>query len=308
MTVATLSQRLLAPAQDAPYTVQPVAIPVPGLCVPQALIKQFNISAEQAARLQQRAAAATQPGTFFVPRAWTGAAVLVIPGSGDNRHAFKWLLFRKLLERGLAVLTVDPPGHGEFVQAPCTLDNTRAAARAAADWLSAQPGVRRVGAIGISFGGCQVADLAADDARIAAVALIATPVELPPVTRRTVAFEAAELLLPRNIALLRHQSLRKMWAEWRGMGRAWFGESLYDMIQRYDTAGAVRKIGARPTLFVHGALDRAVPAHNARRLYEATADRRDLIMAKQGTHLSVVLFEREMAQVADWLTAHLVTS
>jgi pimeloyl-ACP methyl ester carboxylesterase len=310
MRSLTQTERLLAPAEGAHYTVQTVAIPVPGLCVPQDLIERFNVPADQAERLQQRAAAAAQPGTFLVPLAWTGAAVLVICGSGDNRHAFKWLLFRKLLDRGIAVLTVDPPGHGEFLQAPCTLDNTRRAARAASDWLHAQPGVTRVGALGIRFGGCQAADVAAHDQRIAAVALIATPVELPPVTRSTFALEAAGLLLPRNVALLRHQSLRKMWAEWQSMtgSRAWFGESLYDMIVRYDVLGAMRQIGARPTLFVHGALDRAVPAANARRMYDATGDKRELIVARQGTHLSIVLFDREMTQVADWLAGNLVTS
>ena len=72
--------------------------------------------------------------------------------------------------------------------------------------------------------------------------------------------EALGLALPRNVSLLRYQSLRKMWAEWRSMtgSRAWFGESLYDMIKRYDTLGAIRAIGARPTLFLHGALDRSM--------------------------------------------------
>jgi pimeloyl-ACP methyl ester carboxylesterase len=310
MTVATLSQRLLAPAEDAPYTVQTIAIPVPGLCVPQELLDRFHVPAEQAEQLHMRAAAATQPGTFLVPRAWTGAAVMVICGSGDNRHAFKWLLFQRLLDRGIAVLTVDPPGHGDFRQVPCTLSNARHAAHAAAEWLFARPGVRRVGAIGISFGGCQVADLAAHDDRIAAVALIATPIELPPVTRRTVVLEALELLLPRNVALLRYQSLRRMWAEWRSMtgSRTWFGESLYDMIQRFDVLGAIRRIGQRPTLFLHGAMDRAVPVHNARRLYDATTEQRRLILARQGTHISVVLYDAEITQLADWLARNLVTS
>lgn len=306
MSVVTLTQRFLAPPKEARYTVHAVSIPPAGLCVPQTLMQRFNVPPERAERLQRQAAGAAQPGTWLQPRTWRGAAVLLVCGAGDNRHAFKWLLFRRLLERDIAVLTVDPPGHGDFMTAPCTMDNARLAARAASNWLHDQPGVRKVGVIGISFGGNQMADLAACDERIAALVTISTPVRLPPVSRRTVARESLGLaLLPRNLALLRYQSVRKMWAEWRSMKGVWFGESLYDMIERFDTLRAVRAIGSRPKLFMHGKLDVAVPPGNARQLYEAAQPERELILAPQGTHLSVILFDKEMTLLADWLAAKL---
>lgn len=306
MAVVTLTQRLLAPADDAPYTVHGVAIPPAGWGVPQTLIAQFNVPLEQARHVQERAVKAAQPGTWLQPREWRGAAVLLVCGAGDNRHAFKWLLFRRLLERNIAVLTVDPPGHGEFTAVPCTVGNARCAVRAASDWLHARPGVGKVGVIGISFGGNQVADLAAHDERIAALATISTPVKLPPVTRWTIVHESLGLILPRNLALVRYQSLRKMWAEWRSMGRAWFGESLYDMIERFDTLNAVRALGPRPKLFMHGRFDVAVPPGNARLLYDAAQPERELILAPQGTHLSVILYDKEMTALADWLASKLI--
>lgn len=304
----TLSQRLLTPAEDAPYTVRTVAIPATGMRIPQSLIDQFQLPPVRAEELQRRAESAQQTGTWLTPRDWCGAIMLLIPGTGDNRHAFKYQLFRKLLDRGLAVLSVDPPGHGDFMAAPCSLDNTRRAAQNWSDWLHAQPGVKHVGAVGVSFGGNQAADLAARDERIAALATISTPVTLPQVKRSTFVREAALLALPRNVGLLRQQSLRKMWAEWKSMRGAWFAESLYDIIARYDTADAVRRIGPRPTAFVHGARDVAVPPANARQLFEAAVPDKELILAPQGTHLSVVLYDKEVTRLADWLAAKLVTS
>lgn len=309
MSVVTLTQRFLAPSEEAPYSVRTVYIPPARLEVPQALIRQFNVPSERAEQLCHQAANARQPGTWLQPHAWNGAVALLICGAGDNRHAFKWLLFRRLLERNIAVLTVDPPGHGEFMSVPCTMDNARRAARTALDWLCDQPGVRRVGAIGISFGGNQVIDLAAHDERVAALVTISTPVRLPPVTRMTIARESLGLVcLPRNLTLLRYQSLPKMWAEWRSMNGAWFGESLYDMIARFDALNAVRAIGRRPKMFVHGKCDVAVPPVNAKWLYEASEPERELLLVSQATHLSVILFDKEMTHMADWLAAKLVTS
>ena len=309
MAVVTLMQRFLAPPEEASYSVRTVSIPPARLEVPQELIDRFKVPAQRAEQLQCQVAEARQPGTWLQPREWSGAAVLLLCGAGDNRHAFKWLLFRCLLEQRIAVLTVDPPGHGEFTAVPCTVDNARRAARAALDWLCSQPGVGRIGAIGISFGGNQVADLAAREERVAALVTISTPVTLPPITRLTIARESLGLVcLPRNLALLRHQSLPKMWAEWRSMNGAWFGESLYDMIARFDTLNAVRAIGPRPKMFIHGKCDVAVPPINAKLMYEAAEPERELILVPQATHLSVILFDREMKMMSDWLAARLVTS
>lgn len=298
-------QRWLTPADGAAYTVQHVSIPTAGLTLPQHVIAQWKLTPAHADALRKKAEAAQQPGTLFTPAHWGGAAVLLICGAGDNRHAFKWLLFEKLIKRGIAVLTVDPPGHGEFQYVCCTTDNVRIAARAASEWLHMQAGVTKTAAAGISFGGAQVADLAAHDDRFAAVALISTPVTLPAVTRWTVARESAGLFLPRNLGLLRYQSIRAMWAEWKSMKGAWFGESLYDMIAQLNVLGAVQKMN-KPIAIVHGKLDVAVPPINAQQIRQAAQSDCNLIWCDQGTHLSVVLFDREMTALADWLATRLV--
>ena len=253
------------------------------------------------------------PGTFIKPKGWesessdgSGKVVLLICGAGDCRTSFKWRLFQELLTHDIAVLTIDPPGHGDFLHVPMTMANARVAGKAALDWLCAQPGVRSVGACGISFGGNQVASLAAADQRIRAVALISTPVRLQTLTRRIYTAEAASLFIwPRNLGLLRYGSLLTLWREWQTLKGAWYGESLYDMIERFDTPSAVRAIGTRPKLFVHGTRDVAIPLLNAHTLYEAAAPNRLLLPVRQATHISPVLFPGEMRQLAQWFSTSL---
>jgi pimeloyl-ACP methyl ester carboxylesterase len=98
-----------------------------------------------------------------------GAGVVVVPGAGSSREAAREHA-RVLAEAGYAVLVYDPRGHG-------TSDGTAMDlgwagdldVRAAVDTVASQPGVRTVGALGLSMGGEQVLGAAATDTRIAAV-------------------------------------------------------------------------------------------------------------------------------------------
>jgi pimeloyl-ACP methyl ester carboxylesterase len=277
--MATHTQQLLNPTPDSGYDALHVAMPVTPIVV---------------------GGGHAIPATMFTPRRASGAWVLLVCGAGDNRFAFKHVLIRALLARGLGVVSMDPPGHGEHLHTPTTYATVRHAARAASNWLHAQPGVRRVGALGISFGGCQAAGLTVDDARIAALATIASPVRLEPVTEWKRWREGLQLLQPRNIGLLRYSSPRQILAEWFSIGGARFGESLYDMIARFDMERTIAAVGARPTLFVHGTADIAVPPSNAHRLYSSAQPDKQLVLVRQASHISVVLYRTEMEQVAAW--------
>ena len=281
------TRQLLNPQDDGDWTVAQVRIPVTLVHV-----------ADAGQRAQQ-----LMPATFMKPKhpAPIKPAVLVICGAGDCRMSFKWHLFGALLARGIAVLTIDPPGHGDFQEVPITAANALAAGRAAIHWLCAQPEVEQVGVCGISLGGCQAAALAAEDPTIRAVALISTPVEMETLTRRTYARETLTLLvLPRNLGLLREGSLLTLWREWRTLRGARYGESLYDMIRAFDARTAVRTIGSRPVLIVHGSRDHAIPLRNAQILYEAAAPEKELLVIRQANHVSPVLYPHEMQTLATW--------
>ncbi len=238
---------------------------------------------------------------FFVPPNWSGDCVILICGAGDTRTAFKWVLFRALMDNGLAVFTYDPPGHGENRGLPMTVSNAQAAAQAALNWACAQPGVRRIGVVGISFGGSQAAWLAAHDARARALALICAPTRLPPVTRKIILKEALGLLLPRNLVLLKEHSLLAYWREWQSMPPAWYGRSLYEMIDEFDITTSAKAIGQTPLLVVHGEKDFAVPPSCAREIYASAEPERELVWSPQATHMSLILRQREMRHLASWM-------
>lgn len=309
MAVVTQTHLLIHPPANARYRVTHVDIPVMGLGgapTNHATGSRWKVDGlHDASKQPHPDAETTMPGSTFIPEHADGRWLLLICGAGDNRFAFKWVLVRLLMESGISLLTIDPPGHGDFMAVPTTVHNTKVAARAAADWLHARSDVRKFGAMGISFGGCQATWLTANDDRIAALATMSAPVRLPHVSRSVVMREALNLVLPRNAMLLRHASWPQIWAEWKSMRGAWFGESLYDMIEAFDMLHTVRSVGHRPTLFVHGAVDVAVPPENARRLFNAALPERELMIVPQATHLSAVLQEREMTHLVQWFAQRL---
>lgn len=256
----------------------------------------------------------TIPATYLTPRC-TGKqgqtapypGVLLVCGAGDTRMSFKWALLRALLNEGMAVLTIDPPGHGEFRAVTMTVQNGSLACAAALEWLCKQESIGAAGACGISFGGNQVAALAAQDTRVGAIALISTPVELQPLSKRLYRLEKILLfLLPRNWLLLQHGSLITLWREWRRLKHAKYGHSLHDMVWQYAVLSAVRNIGARPVLVVNGTHDQAVPLTSAYEIRRA-AVRGDLLTVAQGTHVSPILFNDTAVRIAQWFSTHLST-
>ena len=245
------------------------------------------------------------PGTLFMPTGACHRAVLLLCGAGDNRLAFKWPLVRALNARGIAVFSIDPPGHGDFVTVPTTVENTRCATTAALDWLARRFPGGHLGAIGISFGGNQAVWLAAHDTRVSTLVLVSTPVSLKPVRRRTIVREAMAMLLPANLRVFRWGSAGDFYRGWRSMkGYAAGPETLYDMIGRFDTARDISALGARPILLVHGRADVAVPFHNAQALFSA-ARHAEILPVTHGTHLTVILRPEVVTKIADWLAGNL---
>jgi pimeloyl-ACP methyl ester carboxylesterase len=227
--------------------------------------------------------------------------VLLICGAGDTRLTFKWRILREFFQQQIAVLTIDPPGQGEFNQVQMTADNALAAAGAALTWIREQPGVDRIGICGISFGGNQAAALAAEDMHVTALALISTPVTLAPLTPLVYRHETLSLFVfPKNWLVLRDGSIVTLYKEWKKLGRAWYGDSLYKMVDCLDVLGAVRKYGERPLLVVQGSRDRAVPAYNATKILQAITTTPELKLIRQANHVTPILLNEGSTDVAKW--------
>lgn len=182
---------------------------------------------------------------WFFPGTRPGA-VLLVHGSGSSRLATKDEL--KLLGRaGFSVLTYDQPGHGESEGRPSYGPSRREALLRAIDFLAAQPGVERVGALGLSYGGYDLIHVAATTDRVHAIAVAGTPGDLE-----------------------RHGRYEYSGA----FGLRFFGAKLamraYDIPLEEPTAESViARLSPRPILFLQGEKDHTVPKELVFRLYEA---------------------------------------
>ena len=74
------------------------------------------------------------------------------------------------------------------------------------------------------------------------------------------------------------------------------------LTQRFDSLAKVATVKA-PVLFVHGTLDRFVPAQMSERLYAAAREPKRLLLVESGNHsnVSAVAFDRYQAAVRDFL-------
>jgi fermentation-respiration switch protein FrsA (DUF1100 family) len=109
----------------------------------------------------------------------TGAAVILCDGADADRSSMLDDA-RPLALAGLGVLMFDWPGRGES-QGRVALDAPeRSALEGAVDFVTAREDVdpRRIGALGFSWGGYSLAQVAAHDRRIRAIVLAATPADL----------------------------------------------------------------------------------------------------------------------------------
>ncbi|MBA3889924.1 MAG: alpha/beta fold hydrolase [Gemmatimonadaceae bacterium] len=222
----------------------------------------------------------TLAGTLTLP-SWASAArpapvVVTISGSGPQNRDSElvgitgYAIFRQLADTlgraGVGVLRLDDRGVGESGGAATQPTSADFASdiRAAVDWLATQAVVdaSRIGLLGHSEGGIIAPMVAGDDARIRAVALLATQSrpghELSAHQRRIMI--AQDSMLPAHgrdslfaVAQAHSDSLVRSGAAdpWT---RYWWS---------YDPAPALRRVQV-PVLVVHGETDMQVPVAQAR--------------------------------------------
>jgi len=115
-------------------------------------------------------------GLLHLPadRAGKVPCILDIVGMDGFKEQSNPLNADKHLERGMAVFTLDIPGHGEALisKIKCTPDNVVQAGRAAVDYLTTRPEIDadKIVVSGISFGSFWSVLIAAHDDRLKAVA------------------------------------------------------------------------------------------------------------------------------------------
>lgn len=193
----------------------------------------------------------------------TGAVVVLAHGAGGERSDLADEA-RLLATAGLGILAFDWPGHGQSEGGISWDEGERQALLGALDWLARKPGVdpRRLGAFGFSMGGYVVAQVAAGDPRLRAVALAGTPHD---------AFEHTRWEHRRGGWLRQWPSLLALRAA--GMKH-----------DAFVPERVVAAIAPRPLLVITGAADEAVPLWMAERLERAAREPKLLLVVRGAAH------------------------
>ncbi len=198
---------------------------------------------------------------WYIPSK-NGAAIIMAHGYAGNRL----MLLPEaqiLAAQGYGVLLFDFRGHGESADALVTLgDREQRDVNAAVDFVAAQPGVVKIGAIGFSMGATTLAQVATRDERLDAV-----------VVQAAFATLAAEI---------RHRS--------RTFGPLSQIPSLRAIRRAGVDVDGVRPvdglctISPRPLLLIYGELDAAVPPGTAQAMLDAACEASELWVIEGAGH------------------------
>jgi fermentation-respiration switch protein FrsA (DUF1100 family) len=214
-----------------------------------------------------RPAGGAGPRPADPPRQARRGAVLLLPGNAGNR-AGRAVLAAALARAGVGVLLVDYRGYGGNPGAPSEA-GLAADARAARAWLAGRPEVdpERIAYFGESLG--------------AAVAL-RLALEHPP---------AALVLRSPFTSLADVASVHYRWLPVRLL-----------LAERYPSQERVARLSV-PLLVVAGERDRVVPPEQSRRLYQAAAGPKRLVVLPGADHNDPALLagERLLAEVTAFL-------
>lgn len=254
------------------------------------------------------------PGILlFPPPPSTGrqGAVCIVPGAGDTKTSFKWRLVQALLAEGLTVLTIDPPGHGEYRHRPMSYPDCLSAVPAAVRFLRKQPGVRGVGVAGISLGGALAVRSLAEgsavkadsDSRVDALVVLETSVRLK-ISRALVYGEMWRTFYGAPVlSILREMSVRQVLQGWYGGGYR-SQHNTPALIELLNPVESIKQLKNIPILLVYSRRDRVAPPEAARAMQQAAPQAR-LIESKKASHVTLTLVPEINRQVARWLRQQL---
>ena len=235
----------------------------------------------------------------------TEAAVCILHGSGDNKQNFKWRLVHSLLEQGLTVLTIDLPGHGEYLERPLAYPECLTSVSTSIRFLRDQANITQIGLLGISLGGAMALKTLADDAtlQVEALAVLETPLQVS-LTRRLIWREMWQTLNAPVLSLLREMSARQVWQSWQ-QGAIRSRHSTAELFQLLNPLESISRLPTNlPILLVYSRHDPIAPLSFGERLQQA-APHATLIPLKKAGHVTLTLIPVVNNQVAGWLRQQL---
>ncbi len=235
-----------------------------------------------------------------------GLAVCLVPGAGDNKVSFKWRLVGALLAEGLTVLTIDTPGHGDYRHRPMRYPDCLSVVPAAVSFLQAQPGVSRVGLLGISMGGAlslrSLVERTSARNQVAALAVLEVPIELN-YSRGLVYREFWNSLRAPILPILKEISVLQIRQSWLTGGYRSL-HSTTELIALLNPLESIGRLGEMPILLVYSARDLVAPVKAGRALHR-NAPRARLLISKESSHVTLILMPAMNRQIARWLREQL---
>jgi pimeloyl-ACP methyl ester carboxylesterase len=254
------------------------------------------------------------PGYLLTPPAEkagseAGAAVCLVHGAGDHKTFFKWRLIQTLLAEGLTVLTIDLPGHGDYRHRLLVYPDCVSPIPAAVKFLREQPGVSRVGLVGISLGGAMALQAAAQyflahqRHLVEALVVVETPTHLA--FNRSLFYQEAWNTFHGSpvLSLLRETTLKQVRESWLSGGyRGRHGVA--ELFTLLNPLEQVRHLKQIPILFVYSRRDRIAPPDQAEAMRQA-APHAQFIESKKASHVVLTLLQDINQQIAGWLEKQL---
>ncbi len=257
-----------------------------------------------------------QPGKA-VPQIWDApgsrGGVLLVHGAGDTKISFKWRLAQALLAEGLLVLTIDLPGHGDYRRRPLAYPDCLSAIPAALQFLRSQPGVERVGLIGISLGSAMAIRSLAEKsdlpgfsnlagltgAQVDALVALETPIEVK-YSRMLRYREMWNAYHAPVLSLWREMTVKQMRQSWHTGGYVSRHKNTAEVISLLNPLPAIAQLRETPILLVHGERDIIAPPAMGLALRQA-APQATLLTIKKASHVTLTLMPEVNRQVAAWL-------
>lgn len=206
--------------------------------------------------------------------------VILVPGLDSVKEELH-IYGDDFLRRGMAVLAIDGPGQGEMEFTHPLRPDYEVPIKHAINYLEGRPDVdaRRVGLMGVSFGGQFVVRAAAFEPRIKATIENCGPYDQsenfharPQISRET--------LVHRLKAANEEEALHKL--------------------QQFNLQGVAEKITA-PLLVIQGRRDRLVPAAQGERIAAEAGRHAELWMFEDGNHVCNNIPYKHRPQQADWM-------
>jgi alpha-beta hydrolase superfamily lysophospholipase len=255
------------------------------------------------------------PAYLLTPaQAASAGGVLVVHGAGDTKTSYKWRLVTALLAEGLVVLTIDLPGHGDYRRRPLAYPDCLSAVPAALRFLRAQPGVARIGLVGISLGSAlAIASLAQASipaglpgVSVDALAALETPLEVQ-YSRRLRYGEMWNAYRAPVLSLFREVSVKQLRQSWFTGGYISGHKNTAEVITLLNPLENIAKLGELPLLLVHGERDIIAPPGAGLALRQQ-APQAEFVMAKKASHVTLTLMPGVNRAVARWLSQKLGAS